>query len=450
MYSMDIMNTTQIVQSIVLLLLLFLSAFFSSSETAFTTVRRIRLQVLEEEGSKRASLVLKILENYNKMLSTILIGNNIVNISASALATVLATDLFGSLAVGFATGILTVLVLLFGEIIPKTLALRDNEKYALAYAPAIWALSIALTPIIFIVDKLSNGVLRLLGADPNRKVISITESELLGYIDAGHEEGVIEAEEKEMIHNMFEFTDAVAKDIMIPRVNMTMVDIHDSYEDVMALFKEHLYSRLPVYEESPDNIVGVINVKDFLFIENPEKFHIRKLMRDVYYTYEYKKIPDLLNEMREKNMAMTIVLSEYGTAEGMITMEDLLEEVFGQIRDEYDADEAELIKKVGDREYLVDGTVKLDDINEQLDTEYDSEDYDSISGIIIEQLDDRLAKGGECITLEDGTVLKVEKVDNNRIVQVRLTLPSKEDISTENLQENTQDPESDKTSDPVS
>ena len=149
-------------------------------------------------------------------------------------------------------------------------------------------------------------------------------------------------------------------------------------------------------------------------------------------------------------MAMTIVLSEYGTAEGMITMEDLLEEVFGQIRDEYDADEAELIKKVGDREYLVDGTVKLDDINEQLDTEYDSEDYDSISGIIIEQLDDRLAKGGECITLEDGTVLKVEKVDNNRIVQVRLTLPSKEDISTENLQENTQDPESDKTSDPVS
>ena len=228
-----------------------------------------------------------------------------------------------------------------------------------------------------------------------------------------------------MIHNMFEFPDAVAKDIMIPRVNMTMVDIHDSYEDVLALFKEHLYSRLPVYEESPDNIVGVVNVKDFLFIENPEKFHIRKLMRDVYYTYEYKKIPDLLNEMREKNMAMTIVLSEYGTAEGMITMEDLLEEVFGQIRDEYDADEAELIKKVGEREYLVDGTVKLDDINEQLDTEYDSEDYDSISGVIIEQLDDRLAKGGETVTLEDGTVLKVEKVDNNRIVQVRLTLPEK-------------------------
>ena len=425
MYSIAIMNTTQIVQSIVLLFLLFLSAFFFSSETAFTTVRRVRLQVLEEEGNKRAAMVLKILENYNKMLSTILIGNNIVNISASALSTVLATDLFGSLAVGFATGILTVLVLLFGEIIPKTLALRNNEKYALAYAPAIRALSIVLTPVIFVVDKLSNGVLRLLGVDPNQKVISITESELLGYIDAGHEEGVIETEEKEMIHNMFEFTDAVAKDIMIPRVNMTMVDIHDSYEDVLALFKEHLYSRLPVYEESPDNIVGVVNVKDFLFIENPEKFHIRKLMRDVYYTYEYKKIPDLLNEMREKNMAMTIVLSEYGTAEGMITMEDLLEEVFGQIRDEYDADEAELIKKVGEREYLVDGTVKLDDINEQLDTEYDSEDYDSISGVIIEQLDDRLAKGGETVTLEDGTVLKVEKVDNNRIVQVRLTLPEK-------------------------
>ena len=411
------------IQSIILFFLLVLSAFFSSSETAFTTVRRVRMQVLSEEGNKRADMVLKILENYSKMLSTILIGNNIVNISASALATVLATDLFGSLAVGFATGILTVLVLLFGEIIPKTLAMRNNEKYALHYAPAIRALSIILTPVIFIVDKLSNGVLRLLGVDPNQKVISITESELLGYIDAGHEEGVFETEEKEMIHNMFDFTDAVAKDIMIPRVNMVMVDIHDSYEDVLALFKEHLYSRLPVYEESPDNIVGVINVKDFLFLENPEKFHIRKLMRDVYYTYEYKKIPDLLNEMREKNMAMTIVLSEYGTAEGMITMEDLLEEVFGQIRDEYDADEAELIKKVGEREYLVDGTVKLDDINEQLNTEYDSEDYDSISGIIIESLDDRLAKGGETVTLDDGTILKVEKTDNNRIMQVRLTLP---------------------------
>ena len=195
MYSNAIMNTTQIVQSIILLFLLFLSAFFSSSETAFTTVRRVRLQVLEEEGNKRAALVLRILENYNKMLSTILIGNNIVNISASALSTVLATDLFGSLAVGFATGILTVLVLLFGEIIPKTLALRNNEKYALAFAPAIRALSVVLTPIIFIVDKLSNGVLRLLGVDPNRKVISVTESELLGYIDAGHEEGVIETEE---------------------------------------------------------------------------------------------------------------------------------------------------------------------------------------------------------------------------------------------------------------
>ena len=417
------MNTTQIIQSIVLLILLLLSAFFSSSETAFTTVKRMRLQILLEEGNKRAALVLKILENYNKMLSTILIGNNIVNISASALSTVLATDLFGSLAVGFATGILTVLVLLFGEIIPKTLALRNNEKYALAFAPAIHALSALLTPVIFIVDKLSNAVLRLLGVDPDKKVISITESELLGYIDAGHEEGVFEAEEKEMIHNMFAFTDAVAKDIMIPRLNITMVDIHADYDDVLTLFREHMYTRLPVYEDSPDNIVGVINVKDFLFLESPEKFHMQKLLRDVYYTYEYKKVPDLLNEMREKNMAVTIVLSEYGTAEGMITMEDLLEEVFGQIRDEYDADEAELIKKTGEREYLVDGTMKLDDINESLNTAYESEDYDSISGLIIEQLDNRLPVGGETVLLKDGTVLKAETVENNRILLVRLVLP---------------------------
>lgn len=424
-YYYAIMESPQLIKLIILIILLMLSAFFSSAETAFTTVKKVKLHLLEEEGNKRAALVLKILEKPGKMLSTILIGNNVVNISASALSTVLASELFGSVAVGIATGILTILVLLFGEILPKTLALRNNEKYALGYAPFIRALSILFTPFIFLIDKLSNGILRLLGVDPNQKVIRITESELLGYVDVGHQDGVIETEEREMIHNMFEFSDAVARDIMIPRVNMVMADIHDTYDDIKSLFKEHMYTRLPIYKDEPDNIVGIINIKDFLFLEDPEHFHINKIMREPYYTYESKKIADLLNEMRKKSQSVCIVLNEYGTAEGMISIEDMVEEIIGQIRDEYDADEAELIKSLSDREYLVDGTMNLDDINEQLGTSYESEDYDSISGMIIEQLDDRLPVEGETVTLPDGTVLKVEKLDNQRIETVRLTLPEK-------------------------
>ena len=358
MIESSIMETHQIIESCILFMLLLFSAFFSSAETAFTTVKKMRLRTLaEENGGGRAALALKVLDNPGKTLSAILIGNNVVNISASALAAVLAGDLFGSFAVGIATGILTVLVLLFGEIIPKTLALRKNEKYAMSYAPVIYALCIILTPLIFLVDKISSLILRVLGVDPGSKVISITEAELLGYVDVSHEEGIIESGEREMIHNMFDFSDAVARDIMIPRVSMITVDVHSGYEEVMALFREHMYTRIPVYEESTDNIIGVLNIKDMIFVDDPGRFHLRKHMREVYYTYEYKKIPDLLQEMRRKSMPISIVLNEYGSCEGMISMEDLLEEIIGQIRDEYDADEAEFIKPAGDGEYLVDGTV---------------------------------------------------------------------------------------------
>jgi len=426
------MDADQWLKLLILFALLLLSAFFSSAETAFTTVRKLRMKTLaEEENNRHAALILKILEDPGKMLSTILIGNNIVNISASALATVFATNLataffgdrFLSYAIGISTGLLTLLILIFGEIIPKTVALLNNEKLALAYAPSIRALEILLTPLIFVIDKLSNGLLRLLRISPDRKVIRITESELLGLVDAGHEDGVIESGEREMIHNMFEFSDAVARDIMIPRVNITMVDSHADFDEIMTVFREHMYTRIPVYEETPDKIIGMLNVKDFLFFEETDKFHMQKFLREVYYTYEYKKIPELLNEMREKNLPVTIVISEYGTAEGMITMEDLLEEIIGEIRDEYDADEAEMIMKIAEGEYRIEGTMKLDDINDALGTTLESEDYDSIGGIVIEHLDDRLPEEGEQVVLGDGTVLTVEAQENNRIKAVRLKLP---------------------------
>lgn len=416
-------TTTDILELIVLAVLLILSAFFSSAETAFSTVNRVRITTMEEEGNKRAGLVEKILQSYSKMLSTILIGNNIVNIAASSLTTILATRLFGNAWVGLTTGVLTLLVLLFGEIIPKTYAKLNNVKICLSYAPVIRFLMFILTPVVFVIDKISNGLLRLMRIDPNDKYSGITESEILTYVEVGHEAGVIESEEKEIINNVFDFSDRVAKDVMIPRLNMVTADITATYDEIRAMFEENRYSRIPVYEESYDNIIGSINIKDFAFVENQEQFTVRSIMRDVYFTMEFKKVNELLTEMREKSEPLTIVLNEYGTAEGMITMEDLLEELVGEIRDEYDEDEKQNLQKVSDREFIIEGSMKLADINDELETELESENYDSIGGIIIDSIDDRLPEEGEEVTLPDGTWLKVESLEHNRISVVRMRLP---------------------------
>lgn len=413
------MDAPGVIQLLFLITLIFLSAFFSSAETALSTVNRVRMRTLEDEGDKRAARVNKILEKYSKMLSAILIGNNVVNLSASALATTLAMRI--SFPVGIATGILTIVVLLCGEILPKTWAMHSSEKLSLAYSGIIYVLMQILTPVIFLVDKIANAILHLLHVDPNKKV-SMTEADLRTYVEVGHEDGVIESEEREMIYNVFDFSDALAKDIMIPRINMVTVDVADTYEEVLSVFRESMYTRLPVYQDDKDNIIGVINIKDFILTENPKTFQVKDILRDAHYTYEYKKVADLLIEIREKTTNVTFVLNEYGATVGMITLEDLLEEIVGEIRDEYDADEAELIQKKGERSWLVEGSMKLDDINDELGTDLDSEDYDSISGIIIENLD-RLPEDNEEVTLDNGIHLKVQGIEQNRIKKVLITLP---------------------------
>ncbi len=436
------MDTSGVIQLVVLLVLIFLSGFFSSAETAFSTVNRVRMRALEEDGNKRAAKVNKILDKYSKMISTILIGNNIVNLSASALATTLALRI--SVPVGIATGVLTVVVLICGEILPKTWAVLYSEKLSLLYCNIIYLLMYILTPVIFIVNVISNGFLRLLHIDPNKKANPMTETELKTYVDVSHEDGVIESEEREMIYNMFDFSDALAKDIMIPRINMVTVDMDDTYDEVLRIFRDSMYTRLPVYQDDKDNIIGLINIKDFILTEDESAFHVKDILRDAHYTYEYKKISDLMYEMREKTMNVAFVLNEYGATVGMITLEDLLEEIVGEIRDEYDADEEELIQEVDDRTYLVEGSMKLDDINDALDTNLDSEDYDSIGGIIIEKLD-RLPEDGEEVTLDNGIQLKVQGIDQNRIVKVLMTLPepaepteeAEEEKKTDESEENT-------------
>lgn len=414
------MDTPGVIQLLVLVVLIILSGFFSSAETALTTCNRVRMRALEEEGNKRAATVNKILQSYSKMLSSILIGNNIVNLSASSLATTLAMRI--SIPVGIATGILTLIVLLFGEIVPKTWAMLSSEKLSLRYSSIIYGLMIILTPVIFIIDKLSLAIMFLMRIDPNKKTSTMTETELKTYVDVSHEDGVIESEEREMIYNVFDFSDALAKDIMIPRINMVTVSVDDSYDEVLSVFRESMYTRLPVYQEDKDNIIGLINIKDFILSDNKENFNIRNVLRDAHYTYEFKKIADLMYEMREKTMNVSFVLNEYGATVGMITLEDLLEEIVGEIRDEYDEDEEEFIQAIDDHSYLVEGSMKLDDVNDVLSTNLDSEDYDSIGGIIIEHLD-RLPEDNEEVTLENGIRLRVQGIDQNRIIKVLMTLP---------------------------
>ncbi len=424
------MDTSGVIQLIILVILIFLSAFFSSAETAFSTVNRVRMRALEEEGNKKAAKVNKILDRYSKMISTILIGNNIVNLSASSLATTLAIRI--SIPVGIMTGVLTLVVLLCGEIVPKTWAILYSEKLSLHYSGIIYALMHILTPVIFIVDKIANGFLRLLRVDPNKKANPMTETELKTYVDVSHEDGVIESEEREMIYNVFDFSDALAKDIMIPRINMVTVDVNDSYEIILDVFRESMYTRLPVYQDDKDNIIGFINIKDFILTEHGSAFCAKDIMREAHYTYEFKKIADLMYELREKTMNMAFVLNEYGATVGMITLEDLLEEIVGEIRDEYDEDEEELIQELDDNLYLVEGSMKLDDINDALETELDSEDYDSIGGIIIEHLD-RLPEDGEEVILDNGILLKVQGINQNRIIKVLMTLPEKTEESEDDF-----------------
>lgn len=415
------MDSSDAIQLLTLVLLLGLSAFFSSSETALTTVNKIRIRNLAEAGDKRAIILTKVTDNQGKMLSAILIGNNIVNISASSLATTLAIEVWGNKMVGVATGILTLLILVFGEITPKTLSTLSAESISLRCAKIIYVIMVVLTPIIFIVNQLSLAVLMLLRIDPHKKREAITEDELRTIVEVSHEVGVIESEEKKMINNVFDFGDSLAKDIMVPRIDMTFVNVDATYDELIDIFREEKYTRIPVYEDTTDNVIGIINMKDLLLVDTNEAFSIRSFLREPLYTYEYKKTAELMIEMRQTFNNIVIVLDEYGATAGLITLEDMLEEIVGEIRDEYDEDEEESLVQVKEREYLVEGSMKLDDLNDRLNLKLESEDYDSLGGLVIGLLD-HLPDEGEEVVYEK-IRLVVETVDKNRIDRIRMYLP---------------------------
>lgn len=420
------MDPESIRQLVILVILLLLSAFFSSAETALTTVNRHRIRALAESGNHRAKRVLALTDNSEKMLSAILIGNNIVNLSASSLMTTLAIHLAAlrgldrntSTFIGVATGILTILVLIFGEISPKTIATKKSENMALIYSGPIYVLMVILTPVIYVVNAISRTLCRLFGVNPN-ETVSMTEMELRTIVDVSQEDGVIEQEEKELINNVFDFDDSVAKDIMVPRIEMTFASVDMSYRELADLFAMEQYSRIPIYEESKDYVIGVVNLKD-LFIyrqtHRPEVFSIRDFMRKPFFTYEFQKINVLMEEMRSKSISIAIVLDEYGTTAGLVTMEDLIEELIGDIRDEFDEDEAEMIHRISEHEYEVMGSIKIDDLNNMIGTDIESKDYDSIGGHLIELLD-HFPEEGE--TVREGDYLfSVRKMDKNKIEKI--------------------------------
>lgn len=408
-----------IIKFIILALFIIMSALFSSAETAFISSDKFTIRQLIQEGNKRAKKVNKILENKDAMLSAILIGNNVVNLSASSLTTTLVYELYGNAFVSIATGILTLVVLICGEIVPKTLAGKYPEKIAMAYAPILHIFIKVLTPVIFILNFIISIIMKILRikADPMDTVV--TEDVVKTMLDMSLEDGQIEKEEHEIINDVLELNDSCAKDIMIPRTHVVSIRETATYDDIVKVYQEEKYSRLVVLNEKQNEVLGVINIKDMLFL-NKETFKLQDILRKPYVTYESKKISDLLKELRKGQNNMAVILDEYGDLVGIITIEDILEEIVGQIRDEYDADELKQIKKIDENIYEIEGSLNIDDVNEALSINLESEEYNSIGGYIIEKLE-LFPKAGDKYE-QEGIYLEVLEVVNNRIEKVKLEI----------------------------
>jgi putative hemolysin len=402
---------------VLLIILVLCSGFFSASETALTSLSKIRLRNMVDEKVKNADKISKLTEDPNKLLSAILIGNNIVNIAASSLATMLAIKyLHGSSAVGWATAVMTVIVLIFGEITPKTLAAQNSEKVSLMVCRVISIIVFVFTPIVLVLNVITKGLIQLLGGKVDSGMPLITEAELKTMVNVSHEAGVLEVDERRMINNVFDFGDFKAKDIMTPRTDMVAIEDTTTYDEIVTIFKEERFSRLPVFHEGIDDIIGILYVKDIIFIDE-KNFKLTDYIREPFFTYESKPISELFSEMRSNRIPVAIILDEYGGTSGLITIEDMVEEIVGDISDEYDEQEVD-IEVVKEDEYIVDGGTRLDDLNEMIGSKLESEDFDTIGGYVIGVLG-CLPEGGEQVET-DGMKIIIEEVDKNRIGKIRI------------------------------
>ena len=388
------------------------------AETALTSLSNIRLRNMVDENVKNALLIQKVKENSSKLLSAILIGNNLVNIGASALATSIAIEIWGNDGVGIATGILTMVVLVFGEITPKTYATNNAEKISIIVIKPIYFCMIVFTPVITILNVITGFLLKLLGENRESKKPLVTESELRTMVDVSHEEGVLEREEKEIITNVVDFGNVDAKQIMVPRTDLTAISIDAQYVDVKKIIKNEEFMRYPVYKNNLDNIVGIADAKNIMFYDSENEFKVEDIMEEPFYTYESKPASELFREMKDANVSLAVILDEYGGTSGIVTMEDIISEIVGDIgKDDGESEEISVIKE---DEYIIDGTTKLDDVNDMTGTKLESEDVESIGGFVID-LFGRFPQKGESVE-KDNLRFEVIEIDKNRIEKLKMII----------------------------
>lgn len=399
-----------------------MSAFFSASETALTAFNRSRLKMIAEKNQKKADLLKGWLKKPNEILTALLIGNNIVNILSSSIATMVAISLLGnnSRAIAISTGVMTVLLLIFGEITPKVVAKAYSTPISNAVIKLVYLLSKIFLPVSKILMVISKLIARMFGVKIDEIAFLITEEEIKSVVSVGEEEGVIEEEEKKMIHSIFEFTDTTVKEIMIPRTTVFAVEASKTLEEIWDAITGNGYSRIPVYEEGIDNIIGVFYIKDIFNVIKEGKLNMQvgSFIREAYFVPETKPLFEMLEEFKKKQIHMAIILDEYGGTSGILTIEDLIEEIVGDINDEFDVEHDEEIKKVADNKFIVDAMLDVEYLNEELSVDLPvSEDYDSLGGYIYSVLG-RVPLEKDIITHDNGKVeIRVLEVDNRRIVR---------------------------------
>lgn len=406
---------------ILLGVLLVLSAFFSASETAFTSISKLKVRHMLDANVKGAKYIAKILDNPNKMLTSILVGNNIVNITMTSIATALTIHYFGESGTGIAAVVTTIFILLFGEITPKTIANAFPEKICLGIAVILRLIILILTPFAFVFSRISDLLLILLGRKNGKKKVSITEEELKTMVNVSQEEGVLETDEQEMIFNIIEFNDTEVGKIMTPRTEIVGVDINAGYDEVFRVFKENQYSRIPVYQNSLDEIVGVLHLKDLvLFDKDKNIYHNKNYMKEPYITWENFKVSDVFKKMKSSKCTMGIVLDEYGGTAGIVTIEDFVEEIVGDINDEYDEYDNKKISIISENVILADGLAEINDINDKLDVNLSNERFNTIGGFVTGELG-KFPLKGDTLIYNDIIEFVVESAGKNKVEKVKIS-----------------------------
>ena len=411
------MDPSVVLKIFLLIILLAGSAFFSASETALTSISKLKLEQWKESGDDKGIRVAKLIDDPTNLLGAILIGNNIVNIAASSLITVLMIDYVGAKYVGLGTILLTIVILIFGEITPKSIATIKSEEVAKKVAKIIGFLMFVLKPIVTVLNIVTSFFIRLFVEDFDEFKPLVTQEELLTALSVGHEEGILEVEEKDMIHNLFEFSDTSLREVMVPRTEMIAIDVNSDLDEFLEIYREAMYSRIPVYDESIDDIVGILYAKDLLFIDK-EDFEIKDYLREATFAYDFISTKEVFHSMRAEKTHLMIVLDEYGGTAGLVTIEDLIEEIVGEIEDEYDI-EPEILEEA-DGVFYVTGAVKIDDINEVTNSEISSDDFDSIGGFILGELG-RFPEDGEVIEYEH-IKFTIESTEGNKIDKIRIDI----------------------------